>query len=195
MEIPEQQGVREQEEKEVIAHFSKITDARELLQGQRGSAASLQAFRERTETRGMKIQLLEPGQELGIDSQFTGKMLQRLQRGIVPRDQGQGECELQQHQQRLQATQVRVQRGDGLAALRQAPPGSLHLVLLDPPFDALALFAPALQAAAQALAADGYVYLEAPAAWDEAALAACGLRVYRYLKAGAVHAHLLHRVS
>jgi len=37
---------------------------------------------------------------------------------------------LQQHQQRLQATQVRVQRGDGLAALRQAPPGSLHLVLL-----------------------------------------------------------------
>ena len=86
--------------------------------------------------------------------------------------------------------------GDGvLAALRQAPPGSLHLVLLDPPFDALALFAPALQAAAQALAADGYVYLEAPAAWDEAALAACGLRVHRYLKAGAVHAHLLHRVS
>ena len=102
---------------------------------------------------------------------------------------------LQQHQQRLQAAQVRVQRGDGLAALRQAPAGSLHLVLLDPPFDALALFAPALQAAALALAADGYVYLEAPAAWGDAALAACGLRAHRYLKAGAVHAHLLRRVA
>ncbi|MBO9677441.1 MAG: 16S rRNA (guanine(966)-N(2))-methyltransferase RsmD [Acidovorax sp.] len=100
-------------------------------------------------------------------------------------------AQLQTLQQRLQAGAVRVQRGDGIAALRQAAPGSLHLVLLDPPFGGADLFAPALRAAAQAVAADGFVYLEAPAAWDEAALAECGLQPYRHLKAGAVHAHLL----
>lgn len=93
-------------------------------------------------------------------------------------------------QQRLQASAVRVQRGDGIAALRQCAPGSLDLVLLDPPFDS-ALFEPALQAAAQAVAAGGFIYLEAPVAWTDEALAPWGLAVYRHLKAGAVHAHLL----
>ena len=97
-------------------------------------------------------------------------------------------------QQRLDATAVRVQRGDGLAALRQAVPGSLHLVLLDPPFDS-AFFEPALQAAAPALAPDGYLYLEAPQTWDDAALAPWGLVVHRHLKAGAVHAHLLRSAA
>jgi len=95
-------------------------------------------------------------------------------------------------QQRLQATAMRVQRGDGVAALKQAAPASLDLVLLDPPFDS-DLFTPALQAAAQAVAADGFVYLEAPRAWDDEELAAWGLAVHRHLKAGAVHAHLLRR--
>lgn len=97
-------------------------------------------------------------------------------------------------QQRLQATAVRVQRGDGVAALKQAAPGSLDLVLLDPPFDS-DFFTPALQAAAQALTAQGFVYLEAPRVWADDELAAWGLAVHRYLKAGAVHAHLLRRVS
>lgn len=48
-------------------------------------------------------------------------------------------------QQRLQATAMRVQRGDGVAALKQAAPASLDLVLLDPPFDS-DFFTPALQA-------------------------------------------------
>lgn len=95
-------------------------------------------------------------------------------------------------QQRLQATAMRVQRGDGVAALKQAAPASLDLVLLDPPFDS-DLFNPALQAAAQAVAADGFVYLEAPRAWNDEELAAWGLAVHRHLKAGAVHAHLLRR--
>ena len=95
-------------------------------------------------------------------------------------------------QQRLQATAMRVQRGDGVAALKQAVPASLDLVLLDPPFDS-DFFNPALQAAAQAVAADGFVYLEAPRAWNDEELAAWGLAVYRHLKAGAVHAHLLRR--
>ena len=95
-------------------------------------------------------------------------------------------------QQRLQATAMRVQRGDGVAALKQAAPASLDLVLLDPPFDS-DFFTPALQAAAQAVAADGFVYLEAPCAWNDEELAAWGLAVHRHLKAGAVHAHLLRR--
>ncbi|WP_284410722.1 16S rRNA (guanine(966)-N(2))-methyltransferase RsmD [Acidovorax sp. SUPP3334] len=96
-------------------------------------------------------------------------------------------------QQRLHAMAVRVQKGDGIAALRHCAPGSLHLVFLDPPFDS-PLFEPALAAAAQAVAAaDGFIYLEAPQAWDEAALATLGLVVHRHLKAGAVHAHLLKK--
>ena len=101
-------------------------------------------------------------------------------------------AQLHKLQARLVATAVRVQRGDGIAALKHAAPASLHLVLLDPPFDS-ALFEPALQAAAQAVAANGYVYLEAPQAWTDEALAPFGLTVHRHLKAGAVHAHLLQR--
>ncbi len=93
---------------------------------------------------------------------------------------------------RLGASAVMVQRGDGLAAVRHAAPGSLHLLLLDPPFDAPPTLVQALLvAAAPALAIDGRIYLEAPRAWDDAALAPLGLRVHRHLKAGAVHAHLL----
>ena len=94
---------------------------------------------------------------------------------------------------KLKADAVRVQRGDGVAALNAFAPGSADLVLLDPPFDAAALFAPALAAAARTVRADGFVYLEAPQAWDDAALAESGLRLHRHLKAGAVHAHLLRR--
>lgn len=103
-------------------------------------------------------------------------------------------AQLHQHQQRLQANTVRVQRGDALAALRQAGGQSLDLVLLDPPFDATVLFVPALQAAAAALAPQGFIYLEAPSAWTQEQLAPLGLALHRHLRAGAVHAHLLQRV-
>ncbi len=91
---------------------------------------------------------------------------------------------------------VQVERGDGIALLRRQTAGSLDLVLIDPPFDA-DLHAPALAAAVPALSPDGWIYLEAPRAWgpEDAALAAGGLEVYRHLKAGAVHAHLLRRMS
>jgi 16S rRNA (guanine(966)-N(2))-methyltransferase RsmD len=90
----------------------------------------------------------------------------------------------------LKADAVQVLRADGVVFLQSQPPASLHLVLLDPPFDA-PLFEPALAAAARAVTDDGFVYLEAPVKWADEALAALGLQVYRYLKAGAVHAHLL----
>ena len=102
-------------------------------------------------------------------------------------------AQLETLRQRLKAEAVRVQRGDGLSALQQAAPHSLDLVLLDPPFDS-DLFAKSLQAAAKAVTAEGFVYLEAPRLWADEELAASGLAVFRHLKAGAVHAHLLRRV-
>ena len=103
-------------------------------------------------------------------------------------------AQLHQHQQRLQANTVRVQRGDALAALRQAAGQGLDVVCLDPPFDQTALFVPAVQAAAAALAPQGFIYLEAPSAWTQEQLAPLGLALHRHLRAGAVHAHLLQRV-
>ena len=102
-------------------------------------------------------------------------------------------AQLKKIKEQFQAGSVQVQRGDGIAALKAWPAGSADLVLLDPPFDAN-LFTPALQAAACAVAAGGYVYLEAPTAWGEEQLAPLGLELHRHLKAGAVHAHLLRRV-
>lgn len=95
--------------------------------------------------------------------------------------------------ERLGAQAVRVQRGDGVAALQALAPASVDLVLLDPPFDAQQLVPLALAAAARAVRAGGFVYLEASRRWEQDALDALGLALRRHLKAGAVHAHLLLR--
>jgi len=97
-------------------------------------------------------------------------------------------------QRKLQADEVRVQRGDGLATLAGAVPGSFDLVLLDPPFDA-GVWDRALAAAAAAAGPAGLVYLEAPAEWNDEALSGFGLRCDRHLKAGVVHAHLLRHAA
>ncbi len=99
-------------------------------------------------------------------------------------------AQLKKIKEQLKADAVQVQRGDGIAALKQLPPASADLIFLDPPFDA-DLFDAALQAAARAVATGGYIYLEAPRTWGEEQLAPLGLTLYRHLKAGAVHAHLL----
>ena len=91
---------------------------------------------------------------------------------------------------RLSATAVTVERGNALSVLQRLAPASCDLVLLDPPFDA-GLHDKALAAAVPALRPGGWLYLEAPAAWPEDALACLGLALRRYLRAGAVHAHLL----
>ncbi len=95
-------------------------------------------------------------------------------------------------QAQLGAVAVHITRGDGISALEQLAPSSMDLLLLDPPFESTR-FEAALQAAARAVAASGFVYLEAPLAWSDEALAVFGLARLRYLKAGAVHAHLLQR--
>ena len=95
---------------------------------------------------------------------------------------------------RLAAEQVRVQRGNALSVLATLPPASVDLVFLDPPFES-DLFDKALAAARPAVAATGFVYLEAPTAWDGEALARHRLELARHMKAGAVHGHLLRPVA
>jgi len=94
----------------------------------------------------------------------------------------------------LKMNAVQIVRGDGISALKHAAAGSLDVVFLDPPFDS-DLFDAAVAAAAQAVTATGFVYLEAPTRWTDERLQADSLQVHRYLKAGAVHAHLLKRIS
>jgi 16S rRNA (guanine(966)-N(2))-methyltransferase RsmD len=100
--------------------------------------------------------------------------------------------QLREIQQKLSAHSVTVQRANGLSVLKQLAPASVDLVFLDPPFDA-GLHEKALTAAVHAVAESGRIYLEAPDPWDEARLAPFGLALQKYLKAGAVHAHLLGR--
>jgi 16S rRNA (guanine(966)-N(2))-methyltransferase RsmD len=100
-------------------------------------------------------------------------------------------AQLQALKTKLEAAAVRIERGNGVTALERAAPGSLHVVFLDPPFENTALYGPALRAAARALRPGGVVYLEAARRWADDELAALGLGVFRYLKAGAVHTHLL----
>lgn len=100
-------------------------------------------------------------------------------------------AQLQTLKGKLAAEAVRIERGNGVTLLERTPAGSMHAVFLDPPFENAALYEPALRAAARALRPDGVVYLEAARRWSDEELAALGLAAYRYLKAGAVHAHLL----
>ena len=99
--------------------------------------------------------------------------------------------QLRRLQQRLDAKAVKVVRGDALSCLKTA--AGQDLVFLDPPFAQAELFEPAIQAAAAALNQGGFIYLEAPEAWTEERLLELGLELHRYLKAGAVHAHLLRK--
>jgi 16S rRNA (guanine966-N2)-methyltransferase len=95
---------------------------------------------------------------------------------------------------KLDARNVRVQRGNALTVLAALPPGGTDLVFLDPPFDA-DLFDQALAAARPAIGPEGFIYLEAPSAWGGEALARHGLELHRHMKAGAVHGHLLRPVA
>lgn len=104
-------------------------------------------------------------------------------------------AQLQALKAKLDAQALRIERGNGVTALERAPAGSLQAVFLDPPFEQPALYEPALRAAARALHADGAVYLEAPRRWTDDELAPLGLAGFRYLKAGAVHAHLLRPLA
>ncbi len=129
----------------------------------------------------------------------TGALgLEAVSRGAVDAvlvEQDPGLCKsLQATVLRLKSSAVRVERGDGVAALRQRSGQGLDMVFLDPPFadgGNEALFTAALQAARQAVNENGVVYLEAPRLWGADELAQIGLQVHRSGKAGLVHFHLL----
>ena len=99
---------------------------------------------------------------------------------------------LRESQNRLKASSVRVEAGDGLAYLKRCPQGSIDLVFIDPPFEA-DLFERALAVAAPALTDTGWAYLEANRAFSEESLRSSGWRLHRADRAGAVFFHLLQR--
>jgi 16S rRNA (guanine(966)-N(2))-methyltransferase RsmD len=101
---------------------------------------------------------------------------------------------LQQQAERLKADMLQVQRADAVSAMQRLPAQAFDLVFLDPPFEG-PWFESALRAAARLVPLQGWVYLEAPSAWGDEALAPLGLSLARHLKAGAVHAHLLQRTA
>ena len=90
---------------------------------------------------------------------------------------------------RLKAETVQLLAADALAWLKRCTPQRFELVLLDPPFDT-DVFETALAAAAPAVAAGGFIFLEAPRAFDAAP---DGFVLHRHLRAGTVHAHLFAR--
>ncbi len=90
---------------------------------------------------------------------------------------------------RLGASAVQVEHGDGLGALRRAAGQGLDLVFLDPPYDA-GVLDKALAAAAQAVTAGGYVFAESSSTLGDLP---AGLLLHRQGRAGAVHYHLLRR--
>lgn len=92
----------------------------------------------------------------------------------------------------LPAPNVQIRHGDAVQQLQTLPACSADLMFIDPPFDSPALFVPALSAAARLLHPQGFVYLEAPEAWDTASLGGTGLQCLRHLHASTVHAHLLN---
>lgn len=101
---------------------------------------------------------------------------------------------LSQVKTRLKADTVRVERGDGVAALRQRSGQGLDVVFLDPPFadgqnEELTLAA--LIAARLAINDNGLIYLEAPRLWLDDELARLGLQLHRQGKAGRVAFQLL----
>ena len=99
---------------------------------------------------------------------------------------------------KLRASAVRVERGDGVSALRQRRGQAWDMVFLDPPFGEdgnAALFQAALAAASEAIHGNGEIYLEAPVVWTDEAVAPWGLRVHKQGKAGAVAFHLLRPMT
>ena len=101
---------------------------------------------------------------------------------------------LRASKERLKVEVLKVECADALTWMKRCPPQAFELVFIDPPFDA-ELTLPALTAAARVVVVDGFVYLEAGRAFDDAGLLPMGLKLHRHARAGAVHFHLLQRVA
>jgi 16S rRNA (guanine966-N2)-methyltransferase len=104
-------------------------------------------------------------------------------------------AQLQATATKLQAGMVRVERGDGVGALKRVPANSIDLVFLDPPFEAAGVADAALAAASLAVTDAGFIYLESPKALSAEDADLFGLQVHRFGKAGMVHYHLLKKLQ
>lgn len=101
-------------------------------------------------------------------------------------------AQLHRTKEKLNAAEVSIVRGDGLAFAAAAPAHSCDVVFVDPPFDA-GLMPAALRAAARLLTTEGLVYAESGTPIDAELAAGCGLDIVRAGRAGRVHFHLLQR--
>ena len=93
---------------------------------------------------------------------------------------------LRQSQERLSASNLRVESADALAWMAACAPASFELVLLDPPFDA-GLLPQALSAAAALVVDGGFVYAESA---EGLSIWPPRLQPWRQGRAGAVHFQL-----
>lgn len=103
-------------------------------------------------------------------------------------------AQLQAVASKLEAKMVRIERADGVGALKRLPANSVDLVFLDPPFDAAGVFDAALSVASLAVTQTGFIYLEAPKPLMPEEAKVFGLQVHRAGKAGMVHYHLLQKL-
>lgn len=101
---------------------------------------------------------------------------------------------LEESKLRLKADTLQVVATDALSWMRRSAPDAFELVFIDPPFGS-DLLAPAAACAARLVVPGGYIYLEAAHTYSAEDLAPLNLTVYRHLRAGRVHAHLLQRTT
>ena len=100
--------------------------------------------------------------------------------------------ELRKAQQRLHATEVRIEAADAMSWMKRCEAARFDVVFIDPPFD-VGLSAQALAQSVRLVAPEGFIYLEAPEPCPAGLPGKLGLTLYRHARAGNVHAHLMQR--
>ncbi len=113
---------------------------------------------------------------------------------LMVEQQAQVLAQLQSTATKLQASMVKVERGDGVSVLKTLSAKSMDVVFLDPPFDAIGVADAALSAASRVVKDGGYIYYESPKALTPDESEVYGLQLHRFGKAGMVHYHLLQRM-
>ncbi len=101
---------------------------------------------------------------------------------------------IEQHIVRLKAQGVTLSKMDAIQGLSHLAKASVDVVFIDPPFQS-DLFGPAIKAGVACLKVLGQMYVESPKPLEAEWLKDLGLVCAKYLKAGQVHAHLLHRIQ
>lgn len=94
----------------------------------------------------------------------------------------------------LKADVVKIIQGNAQFLDKTISDKGWDLIFLDPPFEVLYLAA-LLKTSVGMLSKSGFIYLESPRKWSDVDLLEINLGIYRYMKAGAVHAHLLKNLE